>query len=135
IRQETDDGLLTGKQVAAAAGTGVAGSLLGFLGGTVAKKLGFEDVDTLMARGIKPEQVAGEISQIPFSSIPKNIVLGAISEGLLEVMPQSVIEQVLQNYALDKDLFEGVDNAIVMGTLSGMAMGGTVVGATQTSKW
>lgn len=135
IRQETDDGLLTGKQVAAAAGTGVAGSLLGFLGGTVAKKLGFEDVDTLMARGVKPEQMANEISQIPFSSIPKSVVLGAISEGLLEEMPQSVTEQVLQNYALDKDLFEGVDDAIVMGTLAGMAMGGTVAGASQASKW
>lgn len=135
IRQETDDGLLTGEQVAAAAGTGVAGSLLGFLGGTVAKKLGFEDVDTLMARGVKPEQMANEISQIPFSSIPKSVVLGAISEGLLEEMPQSVTEQVLQNYALDKDLFEGVDDAIVMGTLAGMAMGGTVAGASQASKW
>ncbi|WP_313483273.1 PLxRFG domain-containing protein [Acinetobacter variabilis] len=135
IRQEADDGLLTGKQVAAAAGTGVAGSLLGFLGGTVAKKLGFEDVDTLMARGVKPEQMANEISQIPFSSIPKSVVLGAISEGLLEEMPQSVTEQVLQNYALDKDLFEGVDDAIVMGTLAGMAMGGTVAGASQASKW
>lgn len=135
IRQETDDGLLTGKQVAAAAGTGVAGSLLGFLGGTVAKKLGFEDVDTLMARGVKPEQMANEISQIPFSSIPKSVVLGAISEGLLEEMPQSVTEQVLQNYALDKDLFEGVDDAIVMGTLAGMAMGGAVAGASQASKW
>lgn len=135
IRQNTDDGLLTGKQVAAAAGTGVAGSLLGFLGGSVARKLGFEDVDTLMARGIKPEQVASEISQIPFSSIPKSVVLGAISEGLLEEMPQSVTEQVLQNYALDKDLFEGVDDAIVMGTLAGMAMGGTVAGTSQTSKW
>ena len=135
IRQETDDGLLTGKQVAAAAGTGVVGGLLGFLGGTVAKKLGFEDVDTLMARGVKPEQMANEISQIPFSSIPKSVVLGAISEGLLEEMPQSVTEQVLQNYALDKDLFEGVDDAIVMGTLAGMAMGGTVAGASQASKW
>lgn len=135
IRQETDDGLLTGNQVAAAAGTGVAGGLLGFLGGTVAKKLGFEDVDTLMARGVKPEQMANEISQIPFSSIPKSVVLGAISEGLLEEMPQSVTEQVLQNYALDKDLFEGVDDAIVMGTLAGMAMGGTVAGASQASKW
>lgn len=135
IRQKTDDGLLTGKQTAAAAGTGVAGSLLGFLGGTVARKLGFEDVDTLMARGVKPEQVAGEISQIPFSSIPKSVVLGAISEGLLEEMPQSVTEQVLQNYALDKDLFEGVDDAIVMGTLAGMAMGGTVAGTSQASKW
>jgi hypothetical protein len=135
IRQKTDDGLLTGKQVAAAAGTGVAGSLLGFLGGSVARKLGFEDVDTLMARGVKPEQVASEISQIPFSSIPKSVVLGAISEGLLEEMPQSVTEQVLQNYALDKDLFEGVDDAIVMGTLAGMAMGGTVAGTSQASKW
>lgn len=135
IRQKTDDGLLTGKQTAAALGTGVAGSLLGFLGGTVAKKLGFEDVDTLMARGVKPEQVAQEITQIPFSSIPKSVVLGAISEGLLEEMPQSVTEQVLQNYALDKDLFEGVDDAIVMGTLAGMAMGGTVAGTSQASKW
>lgn len=135
IRQKTDDGLLTGTQTAAAAGTGVAGSLLGFLGGTVARKLGFEDVDTLMARGVKPEQVAGEISQIPFSSIPKSVVLGAISEGLLEEMPQSVTEQVLQNYALDKDLFEGVDDAIVMGTLAGMVMGGTVAGTSQASKW
>lgn len=135
IRQKTDDGLLTGKQTAAAAGTGVAGSLLGFLGGTVAKKLGFEDVDTLMAKGVKPEQVAQEITQIPFSSIPKSVVLGAISEGLLEEMPQSVTEQVLQNYALDKDLFEGVDDAIVMGTLAGMAMGGTVAGTSQASKW
>lgn len=135
IRQKTDDGLLTGKQTAAAAGTGVAGGLLGFLGGTVARKLGFEDVDTLMARGVNPEQVAGEISQIPFSSIPKSVVLGAISEGLLEEMPQSVTEQVLQNYALDKDLFEGVDDAIVMGTLAGMAMGGTVAGTSQASKW
>lgn len=135
IRQKTDDGLLTGKQTAAVLGTGVAGSLLGFLGGTVAKKLGFEDVDTLMARGVKPEQVAQEITQIPFSSIPKSVVLGAISEGLLEEMPQSVTEQVLQNYALDKDLFEGVDDAIVMGTLAGMAMGGTVAGTSQASKW
>ncbi|MFH7764608.1 PLxRFG domain-containing protein [Acinetobacter sp. BSP-28] len=135
IRQKTDDGLLTGKQTAAAAGTGVAGSLLGFLGGTVAKKLGFEDVDTLMAKGVKPEQVAQEITQIPFSSIPKSVVLGAISEGLLEEMPQSVTEQVLQNYALDKDLFNGVDDAIVMGTLAGMAMGGTVAGTSQASKW
>lgn len=135
IRQETDDGLLTGGQVGAALATGVAGSAFGYLGGRIAQKLGFDDVDSMMANGVRTGAVQEAAKDIPISSIPKSILAGAVSEGLIEEMPQSVTEQVLQNYALDKDLFEGVDDAIVMGTLAGMAMGGTVAGASQASKW
>jgi hypothetical protein len=54
---------------------------------------------------------------------------------LLEELPQSVSEQILQNLALDKPWHDGVENAAVMGTLAGMAMGGTVSGAGKTGDW
>ena len=51
IRQETDDGLLTNGQVGAAVATGVAGSAFGYLGGRIAQKLGFDDVDHYVLYG------------------------------------------------------------------------------------
>jgi hypothetical protein len=54
---------------------------------------------------------------------------------LLEELPQSVSEQILQNLALDKPWHDGVENAAVMGTLAGMAMGGTVSGVGKTGDW
>lgn len=135
IRQQTDDELLTGGQVAAAAATGVAGSALGYLGGRLAQKLGLADVDTLMASGVKGQVLQEAAQEIPLSSIPKAVALGAISEGLFEEMPQSVTETVMQNVALDKPWHEGLDDAIVMGTLAGTAMGGTVAGASKASQW
>ena len=78
-----------------------------------------------MASGRLNSQLVGEsIQKMPLSSIPKSIIGGALTEGLLEELPQSVSEQLLQNYALGKPLDEGVDSAIVMGALAGMAMGG-----------
>ncbi|WP_347455715.1 PLxRFG domain-containing protein [Acinetobacter thermotolerans] len=127
IRQQTDDGLLNNNQVAASVATGALGTLFGMVGGAVAKKFGFGDVDSMLA-GANANQIAGEISKIPLKSVPKHVIAGALSEGLLEELPQSVQEQVLQNYALNKDLMDGVDDAIVMGTLAGMAMGGTASG-------
>lgn len=43
-------------------------------------------------------------------------------------LPQSVLERVLQNLALNKPWHEGVSDAAVMGTLAGMAMGGGAAG-------
>lgn len=125
IRYHTDDKLLTPEQSGAALATGALGSLFGFAGGNLAKRMGFDDINTAMASGrLNSQQVVGEIQKIPLRSIPKSIIGGALSEGLLEELPQSVSEQLLQNYALGKPLDEGVDSAIVMGTLAGMAMGG-----------
>ncbi|MFW2013744.1 PLxRFG domain-containing protein [Acinetobacter bereziniae] len=125
IRNETEDGLLTPEQSALSVATGALGSLFGFAGGQVAKKLGFDDLETAMASGRMNSQLVGEsIQKMPLSSIPKSIIGGALTEGLVEELPQSVSEQLLQNIALNRPLDEGVDSAIVMGTLAGMAMGG-----------
>lgn len=124
IRQQTDDGLLTPGQSGAALATGVLGSMFGYAGGRLAQKLGIGDVDTLLAGGVTPQQIAADLAQAPAKSIPRRVIEGAITEGFLEELPQSVSEQVIQNLALDKDWSEGVDDAIVMGTLAGMAIGG-----------
>ena len=115
IRQQTDDGLLTDKQAALAGATGVATAGFGYAGGRIAKKLGLGDVDTALAGG----GLGGSNK-----NIVRRTLEGALTEGLLEELPQSVSEQVLQNEALGKPLDEGVDEAAVLGLLSGGLMGG-----------
>ncbi|EPS7390302.1 PLxRFG domain-containing protein [Pseudomonas aeruginosa] len=124
IRQETDDGLLTPAQSGAAVATGVLGSLFSLAGGSLAKKLGIGDADTLLAGGANPGQLVSELASMPAKSIPRKVIEGAISEGFLEELPQSASEQVLQNLALGRDWASGLDEVMVMGTLAGMAMGG-----------
>ena len=46
-----------------------------------------------------------------------------MTEGLLEELPQSVSETILQNQALGRPLDEGVSDAAALGLLSGAAMG------------
>lgn len=136
IRQETVDGRLTADQSLAGAATGALGGLFGYAGGRLAQKMGLSDVDTAIQTGrLTTQQVGEEIAKTPMSAIPTAVIKGAISEGFLEELPQSVSEQILQNLALDKPWHDGVENAAVMGTLAGMAMGGTVSGAGKTGDW
>lgn len=139
IRQETDDGLLTPTQAGIAAATGVAGAALGVGGAKLAQRMGVGDADTMLAQGMKGinRQNADEaaaaatnplVQQQAAKSIPRQVIEGAIAEGLFEELPQSVTEQVLQNIALGKDWHQDVDAAIVMGALSGGAMGGAAAG-------
>lgn len=123
IRQESADGELSAKQSGLAAASGVGTALFGALGGKVASKLGIGDVDTMITQGAA--KAAGQAST---RSIPRQAIEGAISEGLLEELPQSVSEQIIQNLATDKPWGEGVDAAAVMGTLAGMGMGGAASG-------
>lgn len=129
IRQETDDGLLTGQQSALAGASGLATSLLGAAGGAAARKLGIADVDTAIARGTLdvPETAAEAAARIAAKKPPKGMARrageGAVAEGLLEELPQSLSEQGLQNVALDRDVTEGMVDAGVMGALTGGAMG------------
>lgn len=116
IRQQTDDGLLTGKQTSLAAATGATTAGFGFAGGKIAQKLGIGDVDTLLASGSRT--VNGN------KGIARRVGEGALTEGLLEELPQSVSETVLQNEALGRPLDEGVTDAAALGLLSGAAMGG-----------
>lgn len=125
IRQETVDGRLTADQSLAGVGTGALGGLIGFAGGRLAQKMGIGDVDTMLVNGkLGPAEIAGEVASMPAKSLPRRVIEGAISEGFLEELPQSVSEQILQNLALDKPWSDGIEDAAVMGTLAGMAMGG-----------
>lgn len=139
IRQETDDGLLSPGQVAAAAATGAATAGFGYAGGRAAQRLGIGDAETMLSQGNKgiAKQFADDaataatnplLQQRAVKSIPRQVIEGAISEGFLEELPQSVAEQIFQNLALGKDWSEDVDTAVVLGTLSGAAMGGGAAG-------
>ncbi len=139
IRQETPDGLLTPGQAGAAVGTGLATGAFGVAGGKVAQRLGIGDAETMLAQGQGglarqfADNAAAAVSnpmvqQQAMKSIPRKIIEGAVSEGFLEELPQSVAEQVFQNLALDKPWYDDVDSAIVLGTLSGGAMGAAAGG-------
>lgn len=139
IRQENHNGLLSDDQRGVSALTGGAGTLFGYLGGRIAQKLGIADVDTMLATGSRHaatrEAIEQTAKEVKLSDIPKGVITGAISEGLLEELPQSITEQILQNQALGKEWNEGLDDAIVMGTLAGMAMGGGASGYAKTADY
>lgn len=120
IRAENPDGLLAGKQAAAAVGSGIGTAALGAVGGKFAnsklgQRLGVSDVDTMLA--------AGKFNKSPVGFV-RQLVGSGISEGVFEELPQSIQEQMWQNYAQGKPLDEGVGKAAAMGLLAGSAMGG-----------
>ena len=122
IRQETEDGLLTGKQALSAVGSGVGTAAFGVAGGKLAKKLGLDDIDTMLVGGAKTP--SGSKSVADFA---KRATASGISEGVFEELPQSAQEQMWMNYATDKPLMNGVAEAAGMGLVTGATMG---VGAT-----
>lgn len=117
IRQQAADGELTGKQAALAGATGLATTAFGALGNKIGNKLGVGDIDNAL--------IGGAASQAPAkqAGLAKRVAGGAFSEGVLEELPQSVSEQMLQNVALDRDPMQGVDSAAAMGLVTGGAMG------------
>ncbi len=119
VRQETADGLLTPKQAALTAASGLTTGAFGVLGGRVSQRLGIGDADTMLAQG--SIRGAGPASQ---RSLARQVGEGVLSEGVLEEVPQSMAEQALQNLALDKPVGEGVGAAAAQGLLAGGAMGG-----------
>jgi len=120
LRSENADGLIGAKETLAALGTGAGTALFGFAGGFGSRKLGIGDIDTaLVSRGLNAE--AAETLKKGFVS---SIVRSGISEGLFEELPQSIQEQVWQNWANDRPLDQGVGKAAAQGAIAGFAMGG-----------
>ncbi len=114
-REESKTGTLTAKQAALAAGSGATTGLFTLAGGKIANFLKIGDIDTLLAGGVN-------------LGAKKNILRrafeSALSEGVLEELPQSAQEQIAQNVAQGKPWNEGVANAAATGMLSGGIMGG-----------
>ena len=121
IRQESPNGLLTGRQAGLAGLSGVADAGFGLLGGKMAQRLGIGDVETMLAGAGRA--AAKPAAQPVAKGLPRQMAQGALSEGVLEELPQSVSEQALQNIALDRPWQEDVDSAAVLGTLTGGVMG------------
>jgi N12 class adenine-specific DNA methylase len=116
IRQQTPDGLLTPEQGQLAGATGATTTLFGVLGNKIAQRLGLADIDTVLTGAATNPKAA--------KSVTRMVLEGMAAEGLLEELPQSVSEQVLQNMALGKPIDEGVNQAAVLGTMAGGLMGG-----------
>lgn len=125
IRGQTSDGLLTAKQSLSAAASGIGTAAFGALGGKLAnskmgQKIGLADIDTMLAQGGANAVAAGQAKQ----GFIKSVLASGFSEGVLEELPQSIQEQMWQNYATDRPLTEGVGNAAALGLLAGGVMGG-----------
>lgn len=108
LRQGSEDGAISGKQTLGALASGVGTFGFGAAGGKLAssaigKKLGISDIDTVLAGGASNPASVG---------LAKRALSGAVSEGVLEELPQSMWEQAAQNYATDKPLGEGVGQAV-----------------------
>ena len=56
--------------------------------------------------------------------IATRLGLGAVQEGVLQELPQSVQEQMFQNWGGGKPIIEGVARSAIEGTLAGSVMGG-----------
>lgn len=117
IRQQTDDGLLTPGQAGIAAASGAATGALTLGAGLIAKRLGIADVDVMLA---------GQGGGAGKKGLARRVGEGALSEGVLEELPQSAQEQALQNIALNKPWDEGVAEAATIGALTGGLVGGAV---------
>jgi len=135
IRSQAADKLLTAKQSLAALGSGAGTALFGIAGGKLAKRLGLDDIDTLLVGGASQAAkttAAGEAKQT-FGKSVKDFALRSIgsgvTEGVFEEMPQSAQEKMWMNYATDRPLLEGVPEAAAMGAVTGFAMGAIGGGA------
>lgn len=113
IRQQTEDGYLTGKQAALAALTAPVGAVVARLGGRLAGKLGVDDVEQAAVRGTLIKSGHNRVT---------NAALTGGIEGLEEAA-QTAGETALSNVALDKEWDKGMGNAVAIGAVTGTAMG------------
>lgn len=115
--ETAEPGRLTTEQALASVVGGAATGLIAQIGGKAAQRLGISDIDVLITGGNTYNPALNK-------SLGRQIIEGGIVEGFFQEMPQSAVEQLVSNYAQGKPVFEGMDDALVMGTLAGIAMGG-----------
>lgn len=121
VRQETPSGLIDAKQAASQVASGFGTGALALAGAGLARKLKIIDIDTLIAQGSLKAPIGAS-----GKGFARRLAEGAISEGIFEELPQSLQEQMWQNYALNKPVMQGVPEAGAMSMLTGAVMGGPV---------
>ncbi|MEG0922639.1 MAG: LPD38 domain-containing protein [Comamonas sp.] len=106
------------KNALASVGAGVGTGVLGAVGGRIANKLGLETAETAIVNAGK-----GRLAEGGAKSMAGRVAGGMVSEAVLQELPQSAQEQMWQNYAEGKDIWEGVARAGVEGAIAGGVMG------------
>lgn len=112
---DTQGGWLTPTQSLAATADGVLTTTFSVFSGKIAKAMGIPDVDAYLA-GSGQQQVR--------YGLAKRVLGAAVTEGGLEELPQSMVDQIAQNFAENRPLSEGLDGAAVLGFFTGAGMGG-----------
>jgi hypothetical protein len=114
VREDSPTGTITPEQIGINTVAGALTSLIGYGGGKIAAKLGLDDINTAMA---------GSFNKSSRGGIIKKLIGSAIQEGVLEELPQSMQEQMMQNLSQDKPLLEGVGGQGAIGLITGAAQG------------
>lgn len=105
------------KNAVASLGSGIGTGVLGTVMGRVANKVGLETAETAIAK-----VGTGATAEVPRSAA-RRIAGGMVSEAVLQELPQSAQEQMWQNYAEGKDIWDGVARQAVEGAVAGGVMG------------
>lgn len=118
MRGENEDRLLSPRQALAAGAGGLGTALVSMASGGVARSKGIADIETMLAQG--------GFNKIA-KSTPVQALQGMAVEGAEETL-QSGWETAAQNFGMERDLGEGVPEAMAQGLVAGGFMGGGVSG-------
>ena len=124
LRVINPEGEQTGANTAAALGTGAGTALFGALGAKATTALGGVDPTVLLSGQARKvaQQEFGDAANTP--GFFKSALVSMIGEGGFQEAPQSAIEQMFQNYATNKPILDGVEDATTKGLVTGALMGG-----------
>jgi hypothetical protein len=115
------------RKALAATGAGLVTGAIGAAGSKLSTRLGIVDPESIFNKPAVQALSEAEINTFMNAAnrgIGARLGVGAVKEGLLEELPQSVQEQMWQNYAENKPIMQDVARSAVEGALAGSAMGG-----------
>ena len=118
IRSQTQDGFTTGQQSGLAAVTGGAGGLIAAASGGLGRRIGLEDADMLLMGNSNAASKLPGVVRYPGTML---------KEGIIEEAPQTTLETVNENAALDRPL----DHQLGQNTAQGVAAGVLTAGVLQ----
>ena len=131
LRVTNPEGEATGANTQAALMTGLGTGVVGAAGAKLTTALGGIDPNLLLSGNARKMalQEIGDVANTP--GFFRSTLVSMIGEGVFQEAPQSAIEQMSQNFATDRPLFEGVEDESVKGALMGAIMGGGANTASQ----
>jgi hypothetical protein len=115
------------RKALASAGAGAFTGLIGAKSAKLGERFGITDPESIFNRPMVQNLSQTEIDTFMNAAnrgIASRVGIGALKEGVIEELPQSVQEQMFQNWAERKPIMENVDKAAITGLLAGAGMGG-----------